>query len=187
MASEPIYIKNSSIYYYVDTETGTVIAVMDTVRQEIMKNVNKFKRQTNEVGKLIIEYYMRQSNVPRTLKGKATCGENDEFDLEFGMKLARERLLHKYYDVWTGIVVRMNNEVEDFFEVEDETLLKALKNTIRFKNPGGFWKEDFYSEDEVEDEDSEEGAPTIETVTSDENSDDAAAEIEDEVEENSNI
>ena len=160
MASEPIYIKNSSIYYYVDTETGTVIAVMDTVRQEMMRNVNKFKRQTNEIGKLIIEYYMRQAEIPRTLKGKATCGENDEFDLEFGMKLARERLLHKYYDVWTRIMVQMNNEVEDFFEVEDETLLKALKNTVRFRNPGGFWKEEV--EDEIEIETKEENLQTFE-------------------------
>jgi len=180
MSAEIITVPKSSIYYYVDVEAGTVVAVMDNVHDEIMQNVNKLKRQTDEFGRYVTNYWVRKMDIPTTLKGKSICSENDEFDLDFGMKLARERLLNKFYHYLAKFFIDMNNGVEEFLEYLENAMLLSLHNTMRFKNPGKFWKEG--------NEDSEDGATVIDSSASDEEDeededfDGEPAEVESQVE-----
>jgi len=155
MSAEIITVPKSSIYYYVDVEAGTVVAVMDNVHDEIMQNVNKLKRQTDEFGRYVTNYWIRKMDIPTTLKGKSICSENDEFDLDFGMKLARERLLNKFYHYLAKFFIDMNNGVEEFLEYLENAMLLSLHNTMRFKNPGKFWKEGNEDSEEVLDEEDE--------------------------------
>lgn len=150
MASELINIPGSSIYYYVDVEKGIVIAKMDNVYSEMSSTFEKLKRSVNEEGRGIMKLVFRNMEIPITLKGKATCSENDEFDLDFGMKLARDRLLRKYYKIMTNVFVAMNNHTEDFLEALDSFIIKSMVNFNKFDRRSSF---------NLTEEDSEVGAP----------------------------
>lgn len=41
--------------------------------------------------------------------GKATCSKDDNFDLEIGMRIARNRALHKYYYEKCLLMIKMTN------------------------------------------------------------------------------
>ena len=138
MSVEKITVPNSSIYYYVDIEKGTVVAVMDNVSLEMYSTFRKFHRTISDEGKAIFAITLDTMKIPETLKGKATCSENDEFDLDFGMKLARDRLLRKYYKIMTNIFVTMNNHTEDFLEVLDSFLIQSMVNFNKFDRRSSF-------------------------------------------------
>lgn len=81
---------NSQIRYYVNEKKKTVAAVMYNCRKQAHKEVCeifgrlKFWRCINVV-------------IKDTYRGKSHCIGTDKFDLETGMRIAREHMLAKYY------------------------------------------------------------------------------------------
>lgn len=81
---------DSFIRYYIDEEKKTITAVYEDCRFDAMKVVRTKLKNT---------FFVYESNVPlmnRTYRGKAVCHENDLWDEEVGMKVAREKCLYKY-------------------------------------------------------------------------------------------
>ena len=84
--------ETSKIHYYVNENTGTVVAVMRDCRFDAEIAIRRmFPYPIGPIGS-------RGSLLLKdTYRGKATCLKGDIFDLEKGMIIARRNMLKKYY------------------------------------------------------------------------------------------
>lgn len=84
---------NSRITYYVNEEKGVVIAKLK--KWDMVTDTNLYLLNNNlpmiEPRLTYNKYYDGH------FVGKATCSKDDNFDLETGMRIARNRALWKYY------------------------------------------------------------------------------------------
>lgn len=122
--------EDSNICYYVNVEKGVVAAVMQDVENSIL---NEIFDECNEKNKNIFFInYVNWISVPQKLTAKATCHENDEFDLETGMRIARKRLLHKYYRLFRQVLNTINTGIEKDLEPFDELFIKIIGQDVKF-------------------------------------------------------
>lgn len=93
-----IVCDKSNIHYYVNENKKTVAAVMRDSRREFRNEMSKLIDKTLgflwEVDHI---YSCGLSCIKDTYRGKAHCIKNDEFNVEVGMKIAREHMLANYY------------------------------------------------------------------------------------------
>ena len=92
---EKIILENDNTFvYYVDIEKGVVVAVMEHPVEEATSYINKLGNTLNETG-IHIKYAtsILEKHLYSPIRAKATCHEADEFDLNYGMELARKRCL----------------------------------------------------------------------------------------------
>lgn len=83
----------SKIRYYIDEEKQTVVAVMDDCEYDAIDVLQKMGiRNISYDG-----YNMNKFMMNPTYRGKAKCSPEDEWDEEYGMTLARNRMLENYY------------------------------------------------------------------------------------------
>lgn len=104
--TEVIKDKNSFITYYINEDKKVVIAKINI--NDIIIEVNKALR-VKYVNRYIIGEGSRRfkEKFPNYLNGhiyiditaKATCSKDDKFDIEVGKRIARERLLEKFYKI----------------------------------------------------------------------------------------
>lgn len=96
---------NSRITYYVNEEKGVVTAKLK--KWDMVTDTNLYllnhKLPTIEPELTYDKYYDGH------FVGKATCSKNDNFDLETGMRIARNRALHKYYYEKCILMIKMTN------------------------------------------------------------------------------
>lgn len=107
---------NSRITYYVNEEKGVVIAKLkkwDMVTDTNLYLVNH-KLPMIEPSLTYDKYY------DGYFVGKAICSKDDSFDLETGMRIARNRALRKYY--WEKHLLMM--EMKDIWEIKTLRLEK---------------------------------------------------------------
>lgn len=83
----------SKIRYYIDEEKRTVVAVMDDCEYDAIDVLQKMGiRKITHDG-----YNMDKLMMNTSYRGKAKCSPDDEWDEEYGMALARNRMLANYY------------------------------------------------------------------------------------------
>ena len=124
--------EDSNICYYVDVEKGVVAAVMENVSESISTEIfHTCNEWDNGIGFI---KYTTWKDVPQKLTAKATCHENDEFDLETGMRIARKRLLHKYYRLFRQILNTINTGIEKDLEPFDELFIKIISQDVKFSS-----------------------------------------------------
>ena len=88
----------SNIHYYVNEQKRTVAAVMDNARQELINELRSINSKFNILYWFHKEFInLIDTNMKSTYKGKSYCQPEDKFNLELGMKIAREHMLAKYY------------------------------------------------------------------------------------------
>lgn len=127
---EKIILENDYTFvYYVDIEKGVVAAVMERPLEEAMGYINRIGEEFHKcgirvdgIGDIIGE------KLYAPIRAKATCHEEDDFDLEYGMELARKRCLAKYYKKLTKTFIALN----DIFDpllcfIEDNVISCAHK------------------------------------------------------------
>lgn len=127
---EKIILENDNTFvYYVDIEKGVVAAVMEHPIEEAMGYINRIGEEflkrgirVEGIGDIIGE------KLYTPIRAKATCHEEDDFDLEHGMELARKRCLAKYYKKLTKTFIALN----DIFDpllcfIEDNVISCANK------------------------------------------------------------
>ena len=127
---EKIVLENDNTFvYYVDIEKGVVAAVMEEPIEEAKSYIVKLGHVIEETGiripqaSTILEKYLYSP-----IRAKATCHDSDEFDLEYGMELARKRCLAKYYKKLTFVFVDLNNIVDPLLTfLEDKVISCAGK------------------------------------------------------------
>ena len=113
--------------YFVDIEKGVVAALMRDPMMEASKLRQKVTHLFHENGVYLDSIYSTfEEYLSNPIRAKATCVEEDEFDLETGMRIARERCLAKYYKKLTKVFVEFNNLLDPILSfVEDSCLLYA--------------------------------------------------------------
>lgn len=127
---EKIILENDNTFvYYVDIEKGVVVAVMEHPIEEALGYINRIGEEFHKrgiriegVGDIITD------KLYAPIRAKATCHEEDDFDLEHGMELARKRCLAKYYKKLTKTFIALN----DIFDpllcfIEDNVISCANK------------------------------------------------------------
>lgn len=124
--------ENSNISYYVDVEKGVVAAVMEGVRNSLQDEI--FNECDGWDKGISFINYVNWTPVPQKLTAKATCHENDEFDLETGMRIARKRLLHKYYRLFRQVLNTINTGIEKDLEPFDELFIKIIGQDVKFSS-----------------------------------------------------
>lgn len=122
-------IKKGNFEYFVDIEKGVVAALMRYPMKEAFNLRQKVTDlfHSNEVylDSLCSAFEKYLSN---PIRAKATCAEEDEFDLEIGMRIARERCLAKYYKKLTNAFVELNNRIDPILSfIEDKCIFYADK------------------------------------------------------------
>ena len=120
-------IKKGNFEYFVDIEKGVVAALMRDPMMEAFKLRQKVTHLFHENGVYLDSIYSTfEEYLSNPIRAKATCSEEDEFDLETGMRIARERCLAKYYKKLTKIFVEFNNLLDPILSfVEDSCLFYA--------------------------------------------------------------
>ena len=115
--------------YFVDIEKGVVAALMRDPMMEALKIRQKVTHITQSRGVYLDNIYSTfDTYLSNPIRAKATCAEEDEFVLEIGMRIARERCLAKYYKKLTNAFVELNNKIDPVLSyIEDSCLFYADK------------------------------------------------------------
>ena len=110
-----VQAEGSDIHYYVNEPKGTVVAVMDNCRRkavyELGKKIDKYIGTTWD-----FDVVFDLPQLKDTYKGKARCIGGDTFNLEIGMKNAREHMLAKYYEDYCIAYTLACERVNDLYE-----------------------------------------------------------------------
>lgn len=124
-----VKITQDNIVYYVNVESATIVAKFLAVSEEENKLKQRIK---NLLGPPLLYQLEQKTRVGQDdaltylwcnlamAEGKAVCSPDDEFSLEYGMKLAKKRLIikaHKYRQRYIG---QMAVELEDLLDEIDE-------------------------------------------------------------------
>jgi hypothetical protein len=110
-----IEAKNSNIHYYVNENKKTVAAVMTKGRAQVGRELEDFfdKHYCSEWFADVFYECELHKFVKNTYKGKAHCIRDDKFDLDVGMRIAREHMLADYYvdrtNCFSAVADRLTN------------------------------------------------------------------------------
>ena len=80
------------IKYFVNEEERKVVAVLENTRWDAYHKICKMIRDTDFCVVPKDEYMMHSA-----YRAVVTCDDRDEFDVEVGKKIAKERVLEHYY------------------------------------------------------------------------------------------
>lgn len=111
--------KGSKIRYYINEEKRTVVAVLDNVETEVIEEVKPFFPMTiswSEMSKFALKPIYR---------GKAVCHEDDEWDVEVGKRIARNRMLTNFYADRFNALWKFNDYLDDIKRKISKKILTA--------------------------------------------------------------
>ena len=107
------------IKYFINEEERKVVAVLENTKWDAYHKICKMIRDTDFCVAPYDKYMMHSS-----YRAVVTCDERDEFDVETGKKIAKERVLEHYYaaldkrvDMFKIAILAMNGCV---FETSEE-------------------------------------------------------------------
>lgn len=129
-ANEPNY------EYYVDEEKGVVVCRMISAEKEARPFERKLQELCNETTNTnTFEMYVcRIFNKDKSFSGKAKCANGEEFNLSFGMQVAKRKCLKKYYRALTNRYVDYNNSLEKILDKVEDNLIVFAEKYQRFEN-----------------------------------------------------
>lgn len=156
--SKVIHKENSNITYYVDENKRTVVAKLTNCKRDVLhlienvtrkllsdSNNNMFREIFNSLSCEFVDYYFKNRFLLKdTYYGKAKCHENNTWDEEYGMRVARSRMLAKYYNDVLKIVSEIITDTTDFKNSMEVVLLSLNKQLDKYiTNINVLTKEDF--------------------------------------------
>lgn len=113
---------NSQIRYLYDEEEGIVIAFVEGCKYNLLDALHKNaeKKNLNHMTSFLYLFDPYEVNLRDTYKGIARSSKEDKFDLETGMKIARDRALNKLYKDWdknlSNWTIEINNQLITIYE-----------------------------------------------------------------------
>jgi hypothetical protein len=131
--------RKDGFIYYVDIQSGVVAAVM----------TNPYLFTKDYINEMHTKYCIAEINfstevfhnfLDAVFRGKATCSKEDKFDLEFGIQLARDRCLEKYYKNLLKIFTVFNEQLSPIMsyitekQLEASTKINILENKTKIEN-----------------------------------------------------
>lgn len=135
---EKIILENDNTFvYYVDIEKGVVATVMERPLEEAMEYINRIRKEFHKRGiRVDGTDTILSEKLSAPIRAKATCAEDDEFDLEYGMELARKRCLAKYYKKLTQVFIDLNNKVDPLLCFLEDKIISCAEKYERFNEAG---------------------------------------------------
>ena len=132
---EKIILENDSTFvYYVDVEKGVVAAVMEHPIEEAIGYINRLGEELGKCDiRMPIAGELIEKNLYAPIRAKATCHDEDEFDLEYGMELARKRCLAKYYKKVTQMFVDFNNKLDPLLCFIEDNIIRCADKFEKFE------------------------------------------------------
>ena len=126
-------IKMSDCDFYVNKEKRTIVCVINDTEDALYDYVDE-----NFTIDSFAWYAYRMSDdavMPKRFVGKAVCSEEDEWDEEFGRRLAFFRAKHKFYTcvcTRAGVMLqRMQKQLEHTTKKFEDFAKKASMNAIK--------------------------------------------------------
>lgn len=138
------------IQYFVNEKKKTVVAKFENkfayndqemwveylvthIRKVAKKSNNFFKRPFGDevsIYKLVTDIVKQNDSY----YGFAQCNGDDAFDIEKGKELAKKRLLKKYYDTQTDVMIKVSNIMDKVTRDFSSDFCASLDKTRKFKN-----------------------------------------------------
>ena len=111
-----------AIKYFVNEEKRQVIGLLDGTRWDAVNKINKMMLDTDFCLCMCGKYEM-----PHEFRAVVTCDPSDEFDVEVGKKIAKQRILDRYY-------TSLDKRVNQFFDAMLVLNGKVFENPKEFEN-----------------------------------------------------
>ena len=120
----------SSFTYYVNCDKGVVVAVMNNPKDEILKEIDGLYEDAKFFSYLNTVLLLVEDTVPEKVCAKATCKENDEFDVEVGMQIAKEKCLFKFLKYKIRTLCKISDDIDEFCDkLEDKIISEVVRQT----------------------------------------------------------
>lgn len=114
--------------YYINSEKGIVTAVMTDTSDDAISFVDSFTNKKNGgFLTLCIPHIYKRYQMPDKFVGTAKCAPEDEFDEDYGIRLARKRCLSQYRKVRYQVIKRMMKEIRDCVNEAERIAGKVAK------------------------------------------------------------
>ena len=113
------FSKSGNVIYHIDTESKTVVAKLRCHENDPMTLIgSQLMRQISGDGFGPLElcaypYYFSRFKIRNEYCGKAKCHSDDEFNIEFGKRLALLRAKQKYLNAIERVLEKSNRWVEE--------------------------------------------------------------------------
>ena len=113
------FSKSGNVVYHIDTESKTVVAKLRCHEDDPMTLIgSQLMKQTsgNGFGPLELSaypFFFEEFKIQNDYIGKAKCHPDDEFDIEFGKRLALLRAKQKYLNAVERVLEKSARWIED--------------------------------------------------------------------------
>ena len=130
------FSKSGNVVYHIDTESKTVIAKLKCHENDPMTLIgSQLMKQTSGAGFGPLElaaypYFFGEFKVRNEYYGKAKCHPDDEFDIDFGKRLALLRAKQKYLDAVERVLDKSNKWVEEVASRIDRLCMSQYRKVI---------------------------------------------------------
>lgn len=109
-------MKRSEIEYIINKEKRTVVAIMKGCRHDAYEDIIKTLHNNNITTFATQSFWELEYFISDTYRGKAHCSEEDTWDEEIGKRIARSRMLKKYYKAKIRVFDRVKNNLTKSLE-----------------------------------------------------------------------
>lgn len=130
------FSKSGNVVYHIDTESKTVIAKLKCHENDPMTLIgSQLMKQTSGAGFGPLElaaypFFFDEFKVRNEYYGKAKCHPDDEFDIDFGKRLALLRAKQKYLDAVERVLDKSNKWVEQVANRIDRLCMSQYRKVI---------------------------------------------------------
>lgn len=147
------FSKSGNVVYHIDTESKTVVAKLRCHENDPMTLIgSQLMKQTSGDGFGPLElsaypYFFDEFKIQNDYVGKAKCHPDDEFNIEFGKRLALLRAKQKYLNAIERVLEKSNLWIEQVSlrickmymahyrkAIDNETALNNLLESLGEKN-----------------------------------------------------
>lgn len=112
-----------AVKYYVVPEKRMVVAALNNCQYDAC---NKLAKLTDELECIV---YQDKYKMPNNLRATAVCHSDDVFDAEVGMRIAKEKLMKRYYKHFDQKIALFNEYLERVNSRMTEHINKKVKAT----------------------------------------------------------
>ena len=130
------FSKSGNVVYHINTESKTVVAKLKCHENDPMTLIgSQLMKQTSGVGFGPLElaaypFFFEDFKVRNEYYGKAKCHPDDEFDIDFGKRLALLRAKQKYLDAVERVLDKSNKWVEQVADRIDRLCMSQYRKVI---------------------------------------------------------
>lgn len=130
------FSKSGNVVYHIDTDAKTVIAKLRCHENDPMTMFgSQMMKQTAGEGFGPVEmsafpYFFGKFKIQNDYYGIAKCHPDDEFDIDFGKRLALIRAKQKYLNAIEGVLERSNHWVSQLAYRSEKLYMKHYRKVI---------------------------------------------------------